>query len=532
MKSNAPVTFDFDLNSNQLLTDEGIKFAVGKKAVEIGIKQRLNLFQGEFFADLEAGTPWYQKILGQKNAEAKARAALRAVILRTPGVVAVDALRVNFDGKTRTFSISYKVKTEFDDIVQNSLDFKSPTIVSPENPNPPITPPTEPVPLLDLDFRDGTQPIALDTYTRASSIEIEAGEDVDGVMLESRSTNVYAEEYHPNFTHPSKLGMRSIPRHINVCQNSNSFLNTPWVRSGITFNGNLSPGLIRAGTSPSFVMTAGATLQQDFTTVATERYNQGIYIRPLQSSTVTVELYDVTGASSISNTVYNLTANQWIKIFNSGLAASTSSRMLFTFTTPGNYQLARGYFGAEPINGSNGGYYSPSSTTTSPVATERQFSIVSNVISNAYINHAEGEIFIDYIPLDGNHLVNSITVGFNPPSGNNDRKWVRNNSAGIAIYSAAGASVGSVSNPAGETADNLISLRLAWDETSTIDGTKNLRLAINGAEVDFDTGAFVSGLQEGDLIVGNYTDSAGAAANHQNAIISRIRVFDTVQDLA
>lgn len=53
---------------------------------------RLNFYRGEWFNNLDEGTPWFQEILGQKPTEDRIRAIFTSVILGTPGVASIDKL--------------------------------------------------------------------------------------------------------------------------------------------------------------------------------------------------------------------------------------------------------------------------------------------------------------------------------------------------------------------------------------------------------------------------------------------------------
>ncbi len=107
-----------------------LELARGLEGAGIGIRARLGLFAGEFFADLDAGVPYAENatvsereaILGQAFEPAKARAAFRREILTTPGVVEVTALELAFDAAERRLSVTYVARTAWGDTVRDTFE--------------------------------------------------------------------------------------------------------------------------------------------------------------------------------------------------------------------------------------------------------------------------------------------------------------------------------------------------------------------------------------------------------------------------
>ena len=85
-------------------------------AVGQALRTRLNLFQGEWWANLNIGLPMLQVMLG-KSTSAKGLAAMQLavqqVILGTPYVTAITSLDVKFSDITLQLSISAVVTTAF-----------------------------------------------------------------------------------------------------------------------------------------------------------------------------------------------------------------------------------------------------------------------------------------------------------------------------------------------------------------------------------------------------------------------------------
>ena len=76
------------------------------------ISTRLKLLQGEWLLDTSQGTPYSTQILG-KHSQASADAALREVILDTPGVVSISNFNSSVDNITRKYGMSCTVQTQY-----------------------------------------------------------------------------------------------------------------------------------------------------------------------------------------------------------------------------------------------------------------------------------------------------------------------------------------------------------------------------------------------------------------------------------
>lgn len=98
-------------------------FESGVAAVISGVRQRLLLIRGEWFADLDAGVPWFERdnvpaaaaILGGRFDAARVRAPILRAILNTPGVLRVVSLDVSFDAAARHVRITWAASTVFGD---------------------------------------------------------------------------------------------------------------------------------------------------------------------------------------------------------------------------------------------------------------------------------------------------------------------------------------------------------------------------------------------------------------------------------
>lgn len=128
LKLNADGHLDLVAMASAQPCDSGIT------AVVTGIRTRLRLIAGEWFLDLDAGVPWYERdgvdpstvILGAKFDELRLRAPVLRSILSTPGVVEVLALSIKFDATTRAASITWQARCAFGDTPVDTLTVGAP----------------------------------------------------------------------------------------------------------------------------------------------------------------------------------------------------------------------------------------------------------------------------------------------------------------------------------------------------------------------------------------------------------------------
>jgi hypothetical protein len=113
----------------ELGPDGDLQFTTGPDAVRQLLQHRLNLIKGEWFLDLDAGVPYFERegvsadqaLLGQTFDRQKALRAFAQEISACPGVTGIVSLEVDFDPATRVMEVSWVVTTEFGDTVEDSL---------------------------------------------------------------------------------------------------------------------------------------------------------------------------------------------------------------------------------------------------------------------------------------------------------------------------------------------------------------------------------------------------------------------------
>jgi hypothetical protein len=83
------------------------------EAVAQIIRQRLLLFQGEWWEDRTLGTPMFQKILGSSRSIDAVTAIVKDEILDAPYVTGVTNLSVSYSSESRSFKFSGQAQTPF-----------------------------------------------------------------------------------------------------------------------------------------------------------------------------------------------------------------------------------------------------------------------------------------------------------------------------------------------------------------------------------------------------------------------------------
>ena len=77
------------------------------------ILTRLKLLQGEWFEDLNQGTPLFQQLLGKPTTSDGVLLVLRKRIIETPYVTGMSNASVTYKGESRAFTFSATVQTQF-----------------------------------------------------------------------------------------------------------------------------------------------------------------------------------------------------------------------------------------------------------------------------------------------------------------------------------------------------------------------------------------------------------------------------------
>lgn len=101
------------------IVTRGTQFIIGRDEIAQTIKTRLALFLGEYFRNIQEGTPWYEQILGKFVSLDTVEAVLRARIANTPGVIRLTSFSTDFDLDARKYSLTAGVLTQYGDLEVN-----------------------------------------------------------------------------------------------------------------------------------------------------------------------------------------------------------------------------------------------------------------------------------------------------------------------------------------------------------------------------------------------------------------------------
>lgn len=104
------LTADGDLDCSEL----DLQLVDGAARVAQQVRTALRTFLGEWEFDLDAGTPWFQSIIGIKGVSlTEVDNRLRARILGVADVLAIVSLSTTLDRETRQLSLTAKISTTF-----------------------------------------------------------------------------------------------------------------------------------------------------------------------------------------------------------------------------------------------------------------------------------------------------------------------------------------------------------------------------------------------------------------------------------
>lgn len=89
----------------------GAAFVTGADQAAQGVTTRLKLFKGEWFLDLQAGTPWFQEILVDNPDVRRIESVLKARILGHQDVEEMLSFALEFDRATRDLTVQFEANT-------------------------------------------------------------------------------------------------------------------------------------------------------------------------------------------------------------------------------------------------------------------------------------------------------------------------------------------------------------------------------------------------------------------------------------
>lgn len=88
-------------------------FVEDKDVVLLAIKSRLEFFKGEWFLDVDDGTPYFQDILIKPARLGLIESILKRRILETPGVTELNKFEMIFENITRRLEVEFEAFDQF-----------------------------------------------------------------------------------------------------------------------------------------------------------------------------------------------------------------------------------------------------------------------------------------------------------------------------------------------------------------------------------------------------------------------------------
>lgn len=112
-----PIDLLLDENNDLVIENGDLVLVRGMDAVVQQCRIVLQMFQGEWFLNLDAGIPYFDNILGQKPRVAMAAVQIyfNRELLTVDGVDKVLLLETEYTAATRTLTVRWQVSTEFGD---------------------------------------------------------------------------------------------------------------------------------------------------------------------------------------------------------------------------------------------------------------------------------------------------------------------------------------------------------------------------------------------------------------------------------
>jgi|SRR6516162_3153437 len=102
-----------DANGDYTFGQSAANFLVNSNgAVAQNVQTRLLLWEGEWYLDVSAGTPWLQQILGA-HTRPLYDAAIQERVLSTPGVNSIEKYGSALDPATRALAVTMTISTAF-----------------------------------------------------------------------------------------------------------------------------------------------------------------------------------------------------------------------------------------------------------------------------------------------------------------------------------------------------------------------------------------------------------------------------------
>ena len=191
------------------------------------VVQRLRLWEGEWFLDVTAGTPWKARVLGRKYSKNIVQ-IIKQRIEETEGVQSVSSLDVSFDGNSRNLKINAHIMTEWGGAIVSVGNEPPSDVPTPTPPPPPLVLPSS-LTLGCLAFfpcDDEYEAVHGEAWTKGTDYSTAEGKIGSGIVETRYNTNTglrhaYDSTY-PQFS-GAELAQRTLAAWVKITvNNSNS----------------------------------------------------------------------------------------------------------------------------------------------------------------------------------------------------------------------------------------------------------------------------------------------------------------------
>lgn len=95
------------------IVTSGVQFITDRDEIAQTIRTRLKLFLGEYFRNINDGTPWFQSILNKRGTLTAKDAIIKQRIVQTEGVIELVSFSTDYDINARKYSVECAVNTQF-----------------------------------------------------------------------------------------------------------------------------------------------------------------------------------------------------------------------------------------------------------------------------------------------------------------------------------------------------------------------------------------------------------------------------------
>lgn len=170
------------------------------------VVQRLRLWEGEWFLDVTAGTPWKARVLGRKHSKNIVQ-IIKQRIEETEGVQSVSSLDVSFDGNSRNLKINAHIMTEWGGAIVSVGNEPASDVPTPTPPPPPLVLPSS-LTIGCLAFfpcDDEYEAVHGEAWTKGSNYSTDAGKVGQG-LVETRYDVDTGLRHTYDSTYPKFLG--------------------------------------------------------------------------------------------------------------------------------------------------------------------------------------------------------------------------------------------------------------------------------------------------------------------------------------